>query len=193
MKLFRIHDVRINWEEEYANDPHITVDFDIIFEDGRVELFDYRNEEHRSYWQEEVFYSSPRRDDIDGDFLLSVAGERARYYVTCPLERGGFGGNRFTFNLADGSVLKDVGAWSSRCAIMNTLFASQIVTCASNTGGCAVTIDGLVRWLNEQETKPFSIWRAKFLHLDDEIIYVIGYPDGTLKNPDVHTYLEQIA
>jgi hypothetical protein len=183
---FKLIDVKVDWMPEYSNDPWLTFDFGLVYDNGHVDSeVCWYHEDAKELISNEVF----DREDFR---LLCVQGDRARYYVWCEKERGGFGGATFNFKLMDGKELVNVGAWASRPSIMHQVFHTPLIHGGSNLGAQAATVDSIIRWAKEQLYIPFSIWKVNFLKHEDEIAYIIGYSDGSVKNPNAHTYLERL-
>jgi hypothetical protein len=186
-KTLKIHDVKVDWMEGYANDPHLTVTWHVVNEDGSEEPFDWRNDEHK-----EIIcgLKYEKRENL----VLAKVGDHVKFNSICDRKDGGYGGSSFTFELTDGTMLENVGAWSSRSSVMNRLFTIQCKEVGSNAGACAVDVAGLVRWMEAHPKCGFGLSKVYFLGDEREPYYLVTYPDGKWKNdPDKHKFLGRLV
>ena len=88
---------KIDWMLGYGNHPRLHV-----LVDREPKLSDFKFECKRHYYFAE-------HDGFVQFFAHDIK------------DHGGFGGDEFELNMKDGSVVKLVGPWSSRCSVMNKL------------------------------------------------------------------------
>ena len=102
-----------------------------------------------------------RKDCPDGAILVrSEEGIFVTFHaVQMDPKRGGYGGSVFKFYIDDGTVLENVGAWSSRASVINHYFPEEAecteVVYNDRPGGGgiagAATIQGLMEYFESKD------------------------------------------
>jgi hypothetical protein len=163
-----IKNVKVDWMDEWGNDPRFIVELDCKMPE----------------WPGE---DDPVWTRYEPGYHVAVVGDIVFYFYTNGKPTDGYGGRPFIGTFANGGGFSYRGAWSSRAACINGIkpedsapFVVDVVI-----GHCATSIDAqkLLDWyLENRYTCDFRL--AMVDNGDQGEILLPARMDGSLKNTD---------
>lgn len=116
-----------------------------------------------------------------GNIVRAQRGDFVHFNLLCPLERGGYDGGAFNFDLDDGTQIENSGAWSSRPGVVNKFFPELDECVDVGCDGIAryMTAKSLIEYL-DRVSDPMQMFRT--INSYGEVVYYFGYVPYGIEN-----------